>query len=199
MKNATYLFKNPSRLMKNSESRWTAVAQMSLIYISKNMPETHLPVYTSDNEGYLTKTGDFSISNFTCLNTVCESGLKGEIFGISDFDNRFSNIKPDILHIDKDAKKIILIEVKTLSESVARNAELYHELRNYLINFPWKCELLYLLSHGHEKRMDWPILAGHRSPIILWEDLFKIMAESPIAFVIGDSLIEYCESPALRN
>lgn len=185
--------------MKNSESRWTAAAQMSLIYISKNMPEINLPVYTSDNEGYLTKTGDFSISNFTCLNTVCESGLSGKNFDISDFDNRFANIKPDILHIDMATKKIIMIEVKTLSESVARNAVLYHGLRDYLLNFSWKCDLFYLVSHGHEKRMDWPILEARRSHIILWEDLFKIMAGSPISFVIGDSLFEYCEPPALRG
>lgn len=199
MSNATYLFEKPSRLMKNSESRWAAVAQMSLIYISANMPGIRLPVYESDDDGYLTAKGEFLVSGFTYLNTVCENGLTGENFGIQDFDKRFAYIKPDILHIDKKNKKVVLIEVKTLSESVVRNISLYHHLYQYLHSSSWDCNLYYLLSHGHEKKKDWPVLAKQGSSIITWEDLFGVMAQTPLADLIGDCLSEYCDPPAKRG
>lgn len=199
MDNATYLFQKPSRLMKNSESRWTAVAQMSLIYISLNMSGYRIPVYKSDDEGYLTAEGGFVVSGFDCNNTVCENGLSGDIFGINPFDNRFNGIKPDILHVGSQNKKVILIEVKTLSESVVRNISLYSDLNGFLNSNSWSCELYYLLSHGHETPKDWPALSEHGSNILIWEDLFSVMSKSPISDLIGESLGEYCLPPVKRG
>ena len=197
MKNATYLFEQPERYLKNSESRWTAIAQIALMYLSSNEPKKELTVYKSDEKGNLTKEKNpFPISGFTFLNTVCECGLRKEIFGMENFDNRFLQVKPDILYRDKDDKKVVLIEVKTLSESVERNLTLYHDLRDYLVKCGWKCELYYLLSHGHEKKQDWRLLATKESNIILWEDLFEMVAGSPIANLVGPSLSNYCEPPA---
>lgn len=204
MQNATYLFEQPERYLKNSESRWTAIAQIALMYFSSNEPGKKLPVYESDKDGYLTKKEKvFQISGFTFLNTVCECGLRKEIFGIQNFDNRFLQVKPDILYRDKDKKRVVFIEVKTLSESVSRNISLYDELCEYLVDkCGWKTDLYYLLSHGHEKKQDWRLLADKGSSIILWEDLFKIVADSPIANLVGHSvnhsLEHYCEPPAVR-
>ena len=195
MKNATYLFEKPTRFMKNSESRWTAVAQMSLIYISANQPPTKLPVYNSDKQGVLTKSGCFPILGFTSSNTVCECGLRREVFKMDDFEDRFFSIKPDIFFLDLANRRVVLIEVKTLGESVARNIDLYSELQEYLIGRGWNCNLYYLLSHGHEKPQDWRRLAEKKSEIIFWEDLFEIMSKSPIAGLIGEDLSNYCARP----
>ena len=94
---------------------------------------------------------------------------------------------------------MILFEVKALSESVLRNLELYDECSKYLRSQSWSCDFYYLLSHGHEKQQDWPALSKKRSRIIIWEDLFRVMAESPISDLIGDSLHEYCDPPAKRS
>lgn len=201
MQNATYLFEKPERYLKNSESRWTAIAQIALMYFSSNEPEKVLPVYKSDVDGYLTKKEKvFQISGFTFLNTVCECGLRGEIFDIQEqnFDNRFLQVKPDILYRDKDNKRVVFIEVKTLSESVSRNIGLYDDLCKYLRDCGWETDLYYLLSHGHEKKQDWRLLATKESNIILWEDLFEVVAGSPIANLVGHSLGDYCERAAVR-
>jgi len=160
------------------------------------MRKISVPVYKSDDEGYLTKKGVLSISGFSCHNTVCESGLRGENFSINNFDKRFVYIRPDILHIDENNRKVMLIEVKALSESVARNIELYQDLYEYLRACSWNCNLYYLLSHGHEEQQDWPLMAKYDSNIIIWEDLFMVMAQTPIANLIGDCLNEYCDPPA---
>ena len=202
MKNATYLFERPSRSMKNSESRWTAVAQLSLIYISAKLAGYKLPVYGSDQDGYLTEKGKLPIANFTYLNTVCENPLKGEVFDVNDFDVRFDGLKIDIMRIvktDSHVKKVTFIEVKTLSESVIRNIDLYENLREYLISCACECQLYYLLSHGHEKPRDWPELSKRASNIILWEDMFSVMAKTPFAYLIADNLNEYCEPPEKRG
>lgn len=201
MQNATYLFEQPERYLKNSESRWTAIAQIALMYFSSNEPGKKLPVYESDKDGYLTeKEKSFQISDFTFLNTVCECGLRGEIFDIQEqnFDNRFLQVKPDILYRDKDNKRVVFIEVKTLSESVSRNIGLYDDLCKYLRKCGWKTDLYYLLSHGHEKKQDWRLLATKESNIILWEDLFEMVAGSPIANLVGHSLGDYYERPSVR-
>lgn len=199
MKNATYLFEQPSRLFKNSESRWTAMAQISFLYLSKSDLEEKLPVYSSDQEGYLTKEGLLQISGFKFNNTVCEQRLTGGIFEIDNFENKFNQICPDITKIELGQKKATIIEVKTLSESVVRNLELYTELKHYLASIQWECKLLYLLSHGHEKKKDWAALSNIQANIIIWEDLFSLMKSTPIAYLLGDSLHEYCAPPEKRT
>ena len=79
---------------------------------------------------------------------MCEAGLKGEVFDIHGYDNRFHGLKLPITHFDKSSKSTIFIEVKTLRESVRRNIDLYDELKNYFIQCGWNCRLLYLMSHG---------------------------------------------------
>jgi hypothetical protein len=198
MSDATYLFEKPSQIMKNSESRWTAVAQMSLIYISANMPGLKIPIYQSDEEGYLNVQGQLHVSDYTFLNTVCENPLRGEIFEIKDFNKHFDGLKIDIIRIDKKGRKVVLIEVKTLSESVRRNISLYEDLKKYLESCSWNCQLHYLLSHSHEKDSDWPLLSRHHSSIITWEDLFAVMAKTPLSYLIGEGLEEYCDQPEKR-
>lgn len=200
MPNATCLFEKPSRdVMKNSESRWTAVAQMSLIYMSNHIMECKLPVYVSDEMGYLDQIGLMDVSGFHFGNTVCEQGLTGPMFGITDFNIKYNRIVPDITNLRAADRHVTLIEVKTLSESVLRNIEVYDEFCQYLRHRSWSCDFYYLLSHGHEKQKDWPALSKKRSKIIIWEDLFRVMAESPMADIIGESLHQYCDPPAIRG
>ena len=99
MRNATYLFEQPTRRLKNSESRWTAVAQMSLIYISANITGVKLPIYETDNDGYLKKINVLPITGFTFNNVVCECGLRKEILAIKNIKERFLSLKPDILSL----------------------------------------------------------------------------------------------------
>lgn len=199
MYNATYLFEKPSRKFKNSESRWTAIAQISLFYLSREKPNQELPIYSSDENGFLSKTGSLLISGFNFSNTVCEQRLKGDVFGIDVFAMKYDSICPDMMKIDHQERQVILFEVKTLSASVSRNVKLYSELADYLRKNKWNCDLFYLLSHGHEKERDWSELSENKSRIIIWEDLFSLMADTPIAYLLGESLKLYCDPPAQRG
>lgn len=205
MQNATYLFKSESKpYWKNSESRWTAVAQMSLIFMSALNSGISLPIYISDSCGYFKLHPEkpyLYVSGFNCDNTVCECGLRGDIFNINTFVNDFTNIKPDILYVDVVSKHAIFIEVKTVGESVARNIKRYHDLEKHLREeYQWETQLYYLLSHGHEtkKDMDWSLLSEKKAKIILWEDLLGKMAMTPLANLIGERLGNYCDLPAQR-
>jgi hypothetical protein len=200
MKNATWLFKTPDRKFKNSEARWIAIAHLSLIYISTINSGIKLPVYKSDEDGYLSKENDLEISGFCHSNTVCEQNLNGEIFEINPFPAKFQLITPDILHIDKKNRNVRVFKIKILQESVLRTISLYNELIHYLsepIN-NWKSDLYYLMSHGHEKHHDWQGLSKFKSNIILWEDLFSIMSKTPVAGLIAESVGDYCAPPEKR-
>jgi hypothetical protein len=105
MLNATYLFEKPSRDLKNSESRWTAIAQISLIYMPKHIVDPKLPVYVSDEDGYLDQIDLLDVTGFNCDNTICEQGLTGPMFGIDDFDIKYHRIDPDISHFRPGKKK----------------------------------------------------------------------------------------------
>lgn len=199
MKNATFLFEEPSRNFKNSECRWTAIAQICFFYLSSKKLNSALSIYNSDPEGYLTKNGELKISDFNYMNTVCEQRLAGSLFDINDFENQFLHICPDITRLNVMEKKVTFIEVKTLSESVLRNLELYTSFVDYLKSKRWKCTLLYLLSHGHEIQKDWKALSSIKSKIIIWEDLFTIMKDTPLSFLFGDSLHKFCEPPHRRK
>jgi hypothetical protein len=167
--------------------------------MSNHITECKLPIYVSDEMGYLDQIGLMNVSGFHFSNTVCEQGLNGSMFGITDFNTKYNRIVPDITNLQATERHVTLIEVKTLSESVLRNIELYNECCQYLRHRSWACDFYYLLSHGHEKQGDWPVLSKKRSKIVIWEDLFRVMAESPMADLIGESLHQYCDPPAVRG
>jgi hypothetical protein len=174
------------------------MAQISLFFLSKTKA-TELPVYTADQEGYLSEIDRLQVSEFDYNNTVCEQGLTGEIFAIDNFCNSYTAICPDILRVELKEKRTTIIEVKTLCASVRENLNRYTELSNYLEENSWSTKFFYLLSHGHERRQDWPALASINARILLWEDLFSLMKDTPIACLIGNTLRDYCEPPAQRG
>jgi len=205
MPNATYLFEKPDRAsFRNSESRWTAVAQLALFWLSKEAKSgtvARLPVYRADAEGYLTVVGDLPVSGFDHTNTVCEQSLNKGTFEAQDIPNELLGLKPDIINRDLSARRACFIEVKTIGESVSRNIDRYEQLVKWLGgDARWQCELYYLLSHGHETYSDWPLLAGRNSKILLWEDLFTSLLDAgpDLANMLSDDLGKYCDRPLIK-
>jgi len=194
MKNATYLFQNPFREYHHSESRWSAMAQIALVWLSdKKISE--IPIYIVDNDRLKVTHDKFIIKEFTCGNTIVEGKMTGTPFQINDWPNEFLNLSPDIVHWESSGKKAILIEVKTIGATVERNTDVYSHLNSFLCSRGWKSALYYLLSHGHENNKDWVILKNANARIILWEDIFIAIKDQPIAQLFDADLANYCERP----
>jgi hypothetical protein len=133
-----------------------------------------------------------NLGDMSYQNTVVDARLNKEVFGISEWPNQFSDIKPDITLLNLSAaKSAVFIEVKTIGTTVKRNARLYLELRDHMRKIGWQSDLFYLMSEGHEEESDWPELQEIDSRILLWEDVFKQSAGTPFEPLFGEDLLGY--------
>jgi hypothetical protein len=191
MENATYLFRERRSLYKDelrhSESRWSAIAQMAFIWMSKQDNKFLLNVYRSQyekNEKYwLKKKSHFNINNWDVSNSIVEGNIVDLLKDstVKDALNNKEIIKePDLVLIDKkdeNTTNITLIEVKTVGAGVKDNVTKYRKLVHLINGMDgYTCELYYLMSYGHEnKSPDWRLLEEDAANIILWEELFLKM------------------------
>jgi hypothetical protein len=169
-----------------SESKWTAFAQMALIWISKESIRTKkvkkLNIYQSlykdetKQKNWLKKTDEFLINSWTVSHNNIAEGLISDFFKSKD---KVFNMRPDLTLIDEKNKKIILFEIKTVGAKVKPNIDKYKKLITAIRAEKYECELYYLMSYGHEpenvkqpKHEDWKLLDEYSSNIILWEELF---------------------------
>jgi hypothetical protein len=196
--NATYLFRAKNGF-SHSESRWNAIMQLSIIWMGKN--NKRLDAYYSSYESkksdrWLSKVERLSFKGWNSHNTIVEGKLNNRLFHIDKWHKDFDNLSPDIVHIDQENKKVVIIEIKALSSSVKQNMTLYKRLQKSLGDSgKWECELYYLLSYGHETISDWSVLKESRVKILLWEELFSKMKDSDIAPYIDEHLEHYTLMP----
>lgn len=204
--NATYLFNQPTGGFHHSESRWSSIAQMAFIWLSQK--QEGLTVFkstiTDNRKNWLKKSSnELSFENWTISNTIVEGQIK-YIFDKNPLIN--SPMKPDIVWVNQQVKKIILIEVKTVGATVIgsckENQDQVDRYRNLVSNLSidgWKCELYYLMSYGHEdeskKHTDWIRLQKDNANILLWEELFSKIEQSEIAPYIHPNLKQYTLMP----
>ena len=190
-------------LKNHSESRWSTIAQISLIKFARdeNIP---LHIYKSNRksnkEVWLKKEDKtFEYNNYTSNNLIVEGNISKKVFFTSEktnWDNDFSNIKPDLLWINEKEKKVKIIEIKTIGASVTNNLKLYRRFNDFLNKNGWKSDLYYLLSYGHEKTSDWDKLEEDNANIILWEEIFLAISNTEIEYLVGSNLKDYTELPA---
>ncbi len=196
MENATYLFRERRSLYKDelrhSESRWSAIAQMAFIWMSQTdgkFLNIFQSQYSTNSENWLKvdeKNSKLIFKNLTSSNTIVE-GIISEYF---DKSLKVPKLKPDIVLIngeDKETIHISLIEVKTVG-ATRIETEKYQELEKAINNIDgYTCKLYYLMSYGHEKsKTDWTSLDNAKANIILWEDLFLNIQNSPFINFIGE-------------
>jgi len=198
-KNATYLFNQPTGKFHHSESRWSAIAQLAYIWMGREKKEltTYTSTYSSTKtKKWLQKKGQLSFDRWNSHNTIVEGRLNNKLFSVDGWSKDYDNISPDIVHIDNEKSKVIMIEVKTIGSSVKSNLKLYQRVVNTLRDSnKWSCELYYLLSYGHEKNSDWKLLKEAKAQILLWEELFDKIKDSDIAPYIDVDLEQYTLMP----
>jgi len=201
-RNATYLFNQPTGKFHHSESRWSAIAQMAFIWLSKQKEGLTLFVSTikDDRKNWLKKSGEeIHFTGWTVHNTFVEAYIK-RIFDDDPVLN--TTLKPDIVWMSKEYRQIVLIEVKTVGTTKKHNIQQmkqYEELVVELSNLGWQTKLYYLMPYGFEDKTgefaEWHYLEKENIKIILWEELFSKMKDSDIAPYIDEHLEHYTLMP----
>jgi len=221
LKNATYLFRQPGKSFYHSESRWSAVAQMALIYLS-NIKDNKLTLYhssiTQDPAHWLVKASkednELPLENWSVDNTIVEGNIK-HIFG--DEPTIESHVYPSIIYKNEKSREIKLIVVRTIGRTVRGrkkdgmdNIDRYNQLVDKIRTEGWKCDLYYLMSYGHEdegnqceegvideakRHQDWKKLESVNAYILLWEELFSLIQDSEVSQYIDSNLAQYTLMP----
>lgn len=221
LKNATYLFNQPRGNFHHSESRWSSIAQIALIYLS-GIKESKLNVYRSTiNQNatkWLTKTEEkpqkLLLEEWSVDNTIVEGNIK-HIFGDDPLIE--SKVFPNIIYKNEKSKKIKLIVIRTIGRTVRGrkkenidNIDRYIQLAEKIKAEGWKCDLYYLMSYGHEdegsqceegvideakRHQDWKRLEKVNANILLWEELFSLIEDSEVSKYINPNLEQYTLLP----
>lgn len=192
--NATYLFEKPRREFHNAELWWTSYFTLFSFWASSSGYLLVLPTYCYSAGDRLEENGKLSLEKCNYQSTVVDGKLRGDVFGMKDWPNRFRDLKPDVTIIhSRESREVSLIEVKTIGASVKGNALLYADLRDRLLECQWRVGLYYLLSRGHEENGDWPVLRNIRASIILWEDVLQKAIDTPFENVFGEPLQKYAK------
>ena len=218
--NATYLFRQAENGFYHSQSRWSTMAQLALIYLSKNA-KNGLSVYHSqivkESERWLERSNLTFIPNeWNVKNTVVEGNIK---YLFSDDSKSLENVEvyPDLVYKNNEKKEITLIVVRTIGRTLRGrkkegldNFDRYNKLVENIEKEGWGCELYYLLSYGHEdegnqcepgkvdesKRFqDWKRLEKIGGKILLWEEMFSSLAGSELEKYFCDDLNKYALIP----
>lgn len=193
--NATHLFEYPARHHHNSESWWSAFFSVLVLYEATTAPSFSLPIYT-----YATDTGYRKVGNLACKDMSfsklhVEAPLSAKAFGLNALPTGFLGLKPDVVFLDPDRRQATFVETKTIGATIAQNVMLYGQVITYLKQNDWNVDLFYLLSHGHEARHDWLLIEREALRIILWEDVLKAAAATPLARIFDVDLTTYASPP----
>jgi hypothetical protein len=194
MLNATYLFAGRTRDYRNSESWWTSFFSILLLFQSRTNPSFSLPIYTYSAER-LRKVSDLDCKSLSFSTVRVEACLSATPFGLPAWPNEYLFLKPDLSLVDADRRRVTLVEVKTIGETVARNVDLYKGVCRHLSENGWSAELCYLLSHGHEDDNDWRRIDQHQLRMILWEDVLEAVISTPLASIFDVDLAAYASRP----
>jgi len=197
--NATDLFKK--KPFRHSERFWAAYFALFLLQESQSVQPRDLPVYSCDAKGHLTKRETLPVSRLAYENVIADGKLTGEPFGLKDWPNEILNLQIDVVVLKPEQKVVHFIEVKTVGADVRRNFLRYPIVCCTVRKAHWESNLYYLLSHGHETQTDWPLLAEGNQGILLWEDIFQFVEETPLGKMLAvvEGLSCYATAPELCN
>jgi hypothetical protein len=174
--NATHLFERPTKSYHNSEHWWTSLFSMLLLHFG-SMRHGAIPIkkYESGPPWKYSAEGFLDCTDLNFSNVLVEPRLDGGLFGLDHWKHR--NVKPDVLAVEKRARKATLVECKTIREVVKeKQFSDYLAVRDDLRKAGWDAELYYLLSIGTEGEHDMERIEGEVH-LILWEDVLRLFDE----------------------
>ncbi len=189
-KNATYLFQLPGRCYHSSESWWTAFFSMLLLYCTRKDSQWTLPTYTYSG-GYPVESAPFAPGRLSLADLIVEAPLSENPFRLASWPLEFLQLKPDVCILRADVCQATFIEVKTIGASIAKNHGQYLKARDHLRSLGWSADFYYLLSHGHERQGDWPLIEQHEVRIMHWEDVLRAATGTPFGELFDHPITEY--------
>lgn len=179
--NATHLFGFPGSA-HNSESWWSALFSTLLLYLAKHPEDGPIPLkrfVTNGTNWAFEPDGNLELpAGLRFDEVLTEPKLSQKIFGVSEWQNVFTDLRPDVMMIDVRSRSAILVENKTVGADLGPNAEqLITNLRlaEHLRSHSWKAESLLLISMGHERNQEWKVIRDRKVRLILWEDVLRLM------------------------
>jgi len=194
--NATMLFLEPHRSHHSSESFWSSLFALQLLEASRAGHRLAIPVFQYREEGdcwWFDRNGFLNVPNgLDFRRVVVEGSIQDDFVGnlAESIPKDLYGLKPDIL-IQLD-RKVWIIEVKTIGSRIGGKKDLYERLCHFLQRNGYRAFLYFLISAGHEDKLDWELLRSPKTvqstfKILLWEQFFKSVAEQ-----VPDSLIQKC-------
>jgi|SRR5579864_4774320 len=176
--NATYLFIQPSRDFHNSESWWSALFSILVLHLAQGGNTSKIPLCKyvgSLGEGFIDLGEYLDCSDTKFDEVLVDAKLNNELFGIDEWPNEFSGIRPDVLFHRPKLKRTTLIENKTVGANLDRQLDRYHKIKRYLDKNGWSAEFLLLISLGYETERVWKAVEESETKLILWEDVLRVM------------------------
>jgi hypothetical protein len=180
-KNATHLFEFPGSA-HNSESWWSALFSTLLLYVAKHPEDGPIPLkrfvtngtsWTFESDGNLQPPQGLRFEE-----VLTEPRLSQRVFGVAEWQNVFTDLRPDVVGISARSRKVILVENKTVGAYLGPNAEqliTYLGLAEHLQSHSWEAECLLLISVGYEGNQEWKVIRDRKVRLILWEDILRLM------------------------
>lgn len=197
--NATWLFQEPDRRFHNSESWWSSLFGLLLLYLAKRPGNGEIPLrrYVSKPKWKYVRDGSLDYHELEFKDILVEPKLSGEVFGGIKWPKEFVDLKPDILVLRPKPRMAVLIENKTIGARFGKQLERYIEIRHHLKASGWSVEFLPLLSVGFEAQYEWENLEKHHLRLILWEDVLRLLDTIELfrAFFAGVELRTYYSAP----
>jgi hypothetical protein len=174
--NATDLFGHPDPMLHNSESWWSTIFSLLVLYLAKHPESPSLPIkecklgpkWSYDPIGAVDCVG------LTFRDVLVEPKLTEKLIS-STWPTAFLNLRPDIVLWQSERKKVLFIENKTLGAAVGKQLQLYLDVKDYLTGQGWEAEIHLLISLGYETEREWKMIEQNSVPLILWEDVLSVI------------------------
>jgi len=207
--NATYLFAGRHRDFRNAEQWWSAL--FSMLILMNGRQGVKLPMRSHTSSGH-SPAVDVTISaehyNDVIADGALSKSVATDVFGLSkNLPEDFKRLRPDVTVFAEGSggKNVVFFETKTIGTLVnddIKQIARYKRLRDFLCYEGWKADVYYLLSHGHEEGAIWDSLQEADIQYILWEDVLKLIADSPLNQVfanLGRGIAEYATPSDATN
>lgn len=173
--NATHLFRYPEAKTHNSESWWSALFSMLVLYLSSHPDVPRLPLKKckGGRNWYFEQVGSLDCGGLRHQNVLVDQKLTGDLLGMPSWPEALEGLRPDVLFFCPSRKKAVLIENKTFGTELGDQFGRYLKACEELKKHAWDARTFLLISAGYENEADWKTIEDQGITLILWEDVLR--------------------------
>lgn len=196
--NATYLFEGECRNVRHSESFWTSLFVLLVLYISKSKLNFKIPLYRfvvnhNNNPWGFQEDGELQTDGLAFKDIFVEPKLAN----LLPNEAAVQGYRPDIAIFYRNDKRLVIIEDKTIGAKLGNEIDNYKTLADKLgKKLEYETEVLLLISVGEENNGDWKKIENTQGiKLILWESILQILNNPALPFqrLFDEDLKPYAE------